>query len=148
MEIVPMEKAHYGRLLELWRSFPGNAITGADSEENFTSFLNANGDFCFTAFSGGCLAGSVMAGHDTRRGYIYHLAVSAELQGRGLGRMLMERCEEALLRAGIEKVHLFIFTDNPAVEFYRKTGWHLREDIFVMSKVLKGDPMTGTRRTD
>ncbi len=148
MEIVPMEKAHYGRLLELWRSFPGNAITGADSEANFTAFLEANGAFCFTVFSGGCLAGSVMAGHDTRRGYIYHLAVSGDLQGRGLGRMLMERCEEALRSAGIEKVHLFIFTDNPAVEFYRKTGWHLREDIFVMSKVLKGDPMTGTRRTD
>jgi ribosomal protein S18 acetylase RimI-like enzyme len=145
MEIVPMETGHYEGLIQLWSSFPGNALTGADSEANFTSFLEANGGFCFTAFSGERLAGSVMAGHDTRRGYVYHLAVAGDLQDRGLGRMLMERCEEALRSAGIEKVHLFIFTDNTAVEFYRKAGWHLREDILVMSKVLDGDPMTGTR---
>lgn len=86
-----------------------------------------------------------MAGHDGRRGYVYHLAVREDLQGKGFGRDLMERCECSLRASGIEKVHLFIYSDNPAVEFYRAIGWHLREDIEVMSKVLDGPAFTGTR---
>lgn len=145
MKIVSMEPLHYGSLVKLWKSFPGNSVTGADSEKGFLVFLEANGEYCFSAFSGGFLSGSVMAGTDRRRGYVYHLAVRKDLQGRGLGRMLMERCENALRKAGIEKIHLFIYSDNPAVEFYSKAGWHLREDIQVMSKVLHGDEYEGTR---
>ena len=59
---------------------------------------------------------------------------------------LMERAEESLREAGIEKAHLFIYADNPAIDFYSRVGWHLREDIEVMSKVLIGDEYMGTRR--
>ncbi len=145
MEIVPMEPDHYDALVKLWSSFPGNSMTGADSLSGFLLFLQTNGEYCFSAFSDGLLAGSVMAGHDSRRGYVYHLAVREDLQGQGLGRALMESCERALIDAGIEKIHLFIYSDNSAVEFYRKAGWHLRSDIEVMSKVLHGDKYTGTR---
>lgn len=140
-----MEPEHYDSLVRLWSTFPGNSMTGADSFDGFLLFLETNGEFCFTAFSDGSLAGSVMAGHDNRRGYVYHLAVREDLQGMGIGRSLMESCEKALYQAGIEKIHLFIFSDNPAVEFYKKAGWHLRDDIEVMSKVLHGDEFTGTR---
>lgn len=145
MEIVPMDPGQYDSLVRLWSSFPGNALTGADSLSGFARFLQANGKYCFTALCQGDPAGSVMAGHDSRRGYVYHLAVREDLQGQGIGAQLMERCERALYDAGIEKIHLFIFSDNPAVEFYRKVGWHLREDIEVMSKVLHGDKYAGTR---
>jgi len=145
MVIVPMKPEYYPQLVELWSSFPGNAITGADSPEGFLRFLGANGKYCFAALSNGALAGSVMAGHDNRRGYVYHLAVREDLQGAGIGRSLMQSCEKALYDSGIEKIHLFIYSDNPAVEFYRKAGWHLRGDIEVMSKVLHGDSLTGTR---
>ena len=145
MRIVPMQPEHYLDLVKLWRSFPGNAMTGADSPEGFSCFLQGNGEFCFTAFAEDSPAGSVMAGHDRRRGYVYHLAVRKDLQGTGMGRALMERCEKALYDAGIEKIHLFIFRDNPAIEFYRKIGWHLRDDIEVMSRVLHGDRYMGTR---
>lgn len=140
-----MEAEHYESLVKLWSSFPGNCMTGADSFPGFFSFLQINGKFCFSAFSDDSLAGSVMAGHDGRRGYVYHLAVRKDLQGRGFGRSLMERCEKALFDAGLEKIHLFIYSDNTAVEFYRKAGWHLRADIEVMSKVLHGHEYSGTR---
>lgn len=120
-------------------------MTAADERTGFEAFLRANGPFCLVARNGSRLCGSVMAGHDTRRGYVYHLAVDAGMQGHGVGTMLMAAVERALLEAGIEKVHLFIYVDNPARAFYEKTGWHLRRDIDVMSKVLRGDGMTGTR---
>jgi ribosomal protein S18 acetylase RimI-like enzyme len=146
MSIRRMEPADHTALLELWRSFPGNAVTGADGSEGFSAFLERNGDFCFVLEEQDKVLGSVMAAHDGRRGYIYHLAVDAGRHGRGFGRALMERAEAALAAAGIEKAHLFIFSDNPAVGFYERTGWHLRRDIEVMSKVLTGsDPLLGTR---
>lgn len=147
MRIRAMETGDHGALVDLWRSFPGNAVTGADSPEGLTSFLERNGAYCFVLEEDGRVAGSVMAGQDGRRGYVYHLAVERSLQGHGCGRALMEHAEGALAAAGVEKAHLFIFSDNPAVAFYERTGWHLRTDIEVMSKVLAGsDPHRGTRR--
>jgi ribosomal protein S18 acetylase RimI-like enzyme len=145
MEIKLMEADDYLSLVHLWNGFPGNTMTGADSMEDFEKFLSMNADYCFSAFENGLLTGSVMAGSDGRRGYIYHLAVDESLQGKGTGRKLMDAAENALRDAGIEKTHLFIYTDNPAIEFYEKTGWHRRSDIAVMSKVLIGDKYMGTR---
>ena len=140
-----MKAKHYDTLVQLWGSFPGNAMTGADSSEGFSFFLKRNSSYCFTAIESDRVVGSVMAGEDGRRGYIYHLAVASEMQHSGIGSVLMKRAETALFEAGIEKIHLFIFGDNPAIEFYKKTGWHLRNDIEVMSKVLHGDKYMGTR---
>ena len=141
-----MKPEHYTNLVKLWSSFPGNAMTGADSSEGHSLFLRRNSEYCFTAFDGDETVGSVMAGEDSRRGYIYHLSVKKKLHRSGIGKALMDRAEAALYEAGIEKLHLFIFSDNPAIEFYRRTGWHLRDDIEVMSKVLRGDTYLGTRR--
>ncbi|MCD4708354.1 MAG: GNAT family N-acetyltransferase [Candidatus Sabulitectum sp.] len=144
MIIHPMKPEHYDSLVKLWSSFPGNAMTGADSAEGFSLFLKRNGAYCFTAFEDDEIVGSVMAGEDARRGYVYHLSVKRDLHRSGTGKALMDKAEAALYNAGIEKLHLFIYSDNPAIEFYKKTGWHLREDIEVMSKVLRGDKCMGT----
>jgi len=131
-----MSSSDHGELIRLWSSFPGNAITEADSREGFEAFLARNGSFCFTACEKDEIVGSVMAGSDGRRGYVYHLAVRADHQRKGIGGTLMRRAERALSEAGLEKIHLFIFSDNPAVAFYEKSGWHVRDDITVMSRVL------------
>jgi len=146
MIIRPMKSEHYTDLVKLWSSFPGNAMTGSDSREGHSVFLGRNGEYCFTAFEGNETVGSVMAGEDARRGYIYHLSVKENLHRSGIGKALMDRAEAALYQAGIEKLHLFIFSDNPAIEFYKRTGWHLRDDIEVMSKVIRGDKYMGTRK--
>jgi ribosomal protein S18 acetylase RimI-like enzyme len=143
MTIRLMRPGDHGQLVDLWNSSPGNAVTGADSFEEFCSFLARNGEFCFTAEDGTAggtvrIAGSVMAGSDGRRGYVYHLAVREDLRKKGLGAGLMRKVEEALERSGLEKIHLFIYRDNPAVAFYEKSGWHVRHDILVMSRVLGG----------
>ncbi len=145
MIIQSMSTEHYESLVNLWSSFPGNTQTGADSFEGFSLFLERNGSYCFTAIENGQVVGSVMAGEDARRGYIYHLSVKKNFHKSGIGKALMAQAETSLDQAGIEKIHLLIFSDNPAIEFYEKVGWHLRKDIKIMSKVLKGDKYMGTR---
>jgi len=136
MRVRAMSSSDHGELIRLWSSFPGNAITEADSREGFEAFLARNGSFCFTACEKDEIVGSVMAGSDGRRGYVYHLAVRADHQRKGIGGTLMRTAERALSDSGLEKIHLFIFSDNPAVAFYEKSGWHVRDDITVMSRVL------------
>ena len=143
-----MKTVDYRELVDLWKGFPGNTMTGADEKPAFVRFLSVNGDYCFVALEDDRLVGSVMAGNDSRRGYIYHLAVDQSLQGRGIGTELMEASENALREVGIEKVHLFIYSNNPAIRFYSNVGWHVRNDITVMSKVLVGDRYMGTRKKD
>ncbi|MCK4506808.1 MAG: GNAT family N-acetyltransferase [Candidatus Aegiribacteria sp.] len=143
-----MKKDDYSSLVELWSGFPGTTMTGSDSREGFESFLEMNGEYCFSVLLNNRIVGSVMAGHDTRRGYIYHLAVDESLQGKGTGAALMSAAESVLRNAGIEKAHLFIYSDNTAIRFYEKTGWHRRHDIAVMSKVLIGEQYLGTRTED
>ncbi len=140
-----MKNGDYHALVELWSAFPGNTMTGADGPEGFRKFLEENGEYCFVVESGGRVVGSVMAGEDSRRGYVYHLAVEVSMRGKGIGSGLMGAVEEALRSKGIEKVHLFIYVDNPAIGFYDRIGWHRRTDITVMSKVLIGDEFMGTR---
>ena len=145
MDIDTMKKNDYKELVALWSCFAGNTMTGADSMEDFEKFLSRNADYCFSAFENGRLVGSVMAGSDESRGYIYHLAVDESLQGKGTGRKLMDAAENALRDAEIEKAHLFIagvFT----VQLISITENKCRgSDIAVMSKVLIGDKYMGTR---
>jgi len=145
VRIRKMTAADHESLIKLWMNFQGNTLTGADSSEGFVKFLEKNSKYCFVAVEEKKVVGSVMAGSDQRRGYIYHLAVDESLQGKNIGKRLMDVSENALRDSGIEKVHLFIYKDNPATRFYEKTGWHRRSDIIVMSKVLLGNKYMGTR---
>ncbi len=145
VRVRAMRAGDHSALVDLWSRFPGNTMTGADGPEGFREFLRVNGGFCFVAEEDGRVVGSVMAGTDGRRGYVYHLAVEPGRQKEGLGGRLMEHAEKGLREAGIEKAHLFIYGDNPAIGFYLRVGWHLREDIEVMSKVLIGERYMGTR---
>ena len=97
--------------------------------------LNSSPDF--SRLAGLTLIGSILAGHDGRRGYIHHLAVDRAYRGRGIGRELVGRALSALRREGIEKCHLFIFTDNTSgIVFWEHNGWKLRTDIEIMSREI------------
>ena len=83
------------------------------------------------------LIGAVLSGHDGRRGYIHHLAVRTDWRGSGIGRGLVDRCLQALEEAGIQKCHLFIYTDNKnGMAFWQSVGWTARAELRVVSKMI------------
>lgn len=76
------------------------------------------------AVDDGRLVGTVMAGHDGHRGWVYYLAVDPGSRGAGLGRALMEAAESWLREQGAPKVQLMVRADNTAVvEFYERLGY-------------------------
>lgn len=61
-----------------------------------------------------------------RRAYIPFLFVMPELQGHGLGSMLLRRMESMLELEGADRVHLETPADNvDAVRFYEKQGYRI-----------------------
>ena len=119
----------------LWCFMEGVVLRGDDNLEAFSKFLERNPDCCYAAWQGNdLLVGAIMAGHDGRRGYLYHLAVKPGYRRQGIGRKLVEKSLSALHVQGISKFHVFIKRNNiTASSFWRQMGWELRRDIQVYS---------------
>ncbi|WP_114952703.1 GNAT family acetyltransferase [Sphingosinicella terrae] len=84
------------------------------------------------------VVGSVMAGYDGHRGWIYSLAVRSTHRGRGLGASLIGEAEARLKGLGCLKVNLQVRVANQAVVgFYSDLGYRI-EDRISMGKALDG----------
>ncbi len=125
------------KLRELWRSIPGMSLDDADSPERLIAFLERNPGCSWCFASGEEIAGAALAGHDGRRGFIYHLAVVPSFRGSGVATELVERCARALKEQGIGKCHIFVFKANDiGCAFWEQSAWKPREDIQVYSRSL------------
>lgn len=124
----------YEEVYRLWQTCSGVGLSGADSRQNIAVYLQRNPGMSFLAHEDGKLVGSILGGHDGRRGYIHHLAVQQDHRRRRIGRQLVEQCLDSLREEGIQKCHLFIFHENePGIAFWEDCGWTFRQDIRVMS---------------
>ena len=127
----------YEGVYNLWEQCEGVGLSGADSKENINIFLQRNPGMSYLAEVDNKIVGAVLAGHDGRRGYIHHLAVSVKYRQLGIGRALVERCLQVLREEEIQKCHIFIFNNNSSgVKFWESIGWSFRNDIGVISKFI------------
>ena len=110
--IAPMTVNDYPAALALWQGTPGIGLSAADRPERMRGYLQRNPGLSQCAWAGDALAGTVLAGHDGRRGYLHHLCVHEVYRRRGIGRSLIESALDALAEAGLDKAHAFLFTDN------------------------------------
>ncbi|MDO9317253.1 MAG: GNAT family N-acetyltransferase [Gammaproteobacteria bacterium] len=135
-----MQIDDYTDALALWLGAEGVQLRSADSLEGIARYLERNPGLSFVAESDGKVVGTIMAGHDGRRGYIQHLAIQVEFRKAGVGSELLRRCLVALKQAGISKSHVHVLSDNNiAREFWLARGWQMREDIAMFSFVNDGD---------
>ena len=127
----------YEKVLSLWEQCEGIGLSDSDSKENIQLYLDRNPGMSFIAELNNQLAGAVLAGHDGRRGYIHHLAVSPDYRKKGIGRLLVSRCLEELKNSGILKCHILMFNNNStALKFWESIGWSYRNDICIISKFI------------
>jgi ribosomal protein S18 acetylase RimI-like enzyme len=82
--------------------------------------------------------GTIMAGYDGHRGWIYSLAVCPTQQKRGVGAALLRHAEAALHRRGCVKVNLQITETNAGVvRFYEKHGYTVEPRISMGKKLVQ-----------
>ena len=118
----------------LWQATPGVGLSAADEPAALAAFLARNPGTIFLAESGGSLIGTILVGHDGRRGLIHHLAVATDQRRTGLGRALVEAGLAALHDRGIDKCHLMVFADNAGgAAFWSGIGAIRRDELVLYS---------------
>jgi ribosomal protein S18 acetylase RimI-like enzyme len=129
--IRAMTIADHGDVHRLWRNTAGICVVAEDSRERIALYLSRNRGLCFVATVEGRIVGTILCGHDGRRGVLRHLAVRPAFRNRGIGRALSERCRRALCRQGIRKCNLYVMKDNPAgMRFWERLGYRLLDDDY------------------
>jgi len=131
-----MHAADYPSAFHLWESTEGMGLSAADSEEEIIRYLQRNPGLSQVCEAGdGAIAGTALCGHDGRRGFIYHVAVSDSYRGHGIGRELVNRCLYKLREEQIAKCHLMVIGDNELGQgFWRGIGWQLRDGLALYSQ--------------
>jgi len=85
----------------------------------------------------GRIVGTIMAGYDGHRGWIYSLGVHPEVRRSGAGRALLGQAERALSALGCPKVNLQVFSGNIGAQgFWRSVGYE-QDEVVSLGKHLR-----------
>lgn len=134
MEIRSMKIEDYDEVFAMWLITSKRALSSADSKENIEKYLNRNKGLSQVAVCDGKIVGTVLSGHDGRRGFIHHMAVLPEYRRHHIGRALAEKAIQKLTDEGIEKTHIFCYKDNKTGQgFWTDFGFERRDDIYDFS---------------
>lgn len=138
MNVRIMTINDYEAVYVLWLSTAGMGLNHVDdSRSGIQRYLRRNPSTCFVAEEDGQVVGAILAGHDGRRGWIYHTAVSQEYRRRGIGTALVRAALNALTEEGITKVALVVFSRNQdGNRFWEKQGFSLRTDLSYRNRAL------------
>jgi len=121
----------------LWATVPGVELAEGDAPEELARYLARNPGCSTVAVVDGTLVAAVLAGHDGRRGLLYHLAVHPAHRGRGLGRAVVRRALETLRAAGLTRALLLVAADNPGGRaFWLREGWEEIDDALPFGRDL------------
>jgi ribosomal protein S18 acetylase RimI-like enzyme len=123
-------------VVALWRTC-GLETSFNDMAQDFR-FARAkpNSDILVGVSPEGQIVGSVMAGHDGHRGWLYYVATAPDCQLQGIGRQMVEAGEDWLRNRGVAKVMLLVReTNTQVVDFYSHLGFKAIPRV-VMQKSL------------
>ncbi len=136
MEIRPYQTDDFGGLDELWREAFPNDPPRNRAAQSVPAKLAMKDDLLFVAVEDGLVIGSIMAGYDGHRGWLYSVAVRQTAKRRGIGTALVQTAEAALRALGCCKINLQVRSTNTAViEFYKGLGFGV-EDHISMGRLL------------
>ncbi len=96
----------------------------------------ANDGLFFVATNGDGVVGTVMAGYDGHRGWIYSMAVHPGHRRHDVGSSLLSHAEERLAALGCVKINLQVLPGNDGAQrFYEANGFELENRISMGKEV-------------
>ena len=128
----------YDKVYALWMSCRNMGFNNLDdSREGIGKYLKRNPSTCFVAVKEQSVVGVILSGHDGRRGFIHHLAVSEEFRRQQIATNLVTHALSALQSEGINKVALLAFNYNEAGNaFWENQGFTARSDVTYRNRAL------------
>lgn len=142
--IRTMKKEDYDEIYALWMTIQGFGIrTIDDSREGVERFLDRNPTTSIVAQCDNRIVGSILCGHDGRRGCFYHVCVHQEYRKRGIGKSMAVAAMKALRAEHINKVSLIAFkTNEVGNRFWQHESWNEREDVNYYDFTLNEENIT------
>ena len=134
----------YEGVYALWQKIKGFGIRSIDdSKEGVARFLKRNPTTSVVAEKDGRIVGSILCGHDGRRGCLYHVCVDEDYRRHGIGKRMVVFAMKALKEEKINKVSLIAFTENDIGNaFWNTIGWTERLDLNYYDFTLNEENIT------
>ncbi len=125
-------------MIELWRRC-GLLVPWNDPDRDIDRKLAVDPDGLLVVDRHGQVVATAMCGYEGHRAWLNYLAVDPDLQGSGLGRMLVAHLEERMRARGCAKLQLLVRSHNrDARAFYERLGYRC-DDAVPMGKRLVVD---------
>lgn len=130
MIVRSFQETDAGALEQLWaEAFPDDPPANAPALM-IHSKLRVQPELLLVCSINKRLIGAIIAGFDGVRGWLYHLAVTADWQRHGVGTQLVRAAEVRLAELGCKKVNLQVRSTNSAVvAFYARLGYQVEERV-------------------
>ncbi|MNV80578.1 Acetyltransferase YpeA [compost metagenome] len=127
-----MQIQDYEQMMALWQDIDGLVLSEADSKDNIEAYLLRNPGLSYVCEDNDRVVGTILCGHDGRRGFIYHLAVSPNYRKQKIGHQLVDMSLSKLQAQGIDKCHIFVLENNEiGNHFWTARGWEKRSGFYV-----------------
>lgn len=136
MKIADLPETRFGDAVALWHEL-GLTRPWNDPDADLARAMSGPSSSVLAACDDdGQLLGTAMVGHDGHRAWVYYLAVRPSEQRMGLGRALMEACEQWARERAVPKIQLMVRQTNQGViEFYESLGYEDGE-VVVLGRFL------------
>lgn len=124
------------QVVELWRNVFGYETAHNEPNLAISKKIATQDGLFFVAVDNAAIVGTIMAGYDGHRGWLYSVAVDPGKRLHGLGSELVHHAEKALAELGCMKVNLQLLDTNEATAaFYKSIGYAV-EPRLSMGKLL------------
>jgi len=149
IEFRAFANSDYLQARALWEGTPGVGLSDADASDAIKAFLARNPGTSFVALEGSVLVGTVLCGHDGRRGLIHHLVTAQSHRRQGIATSLLRAGLNAFLarlrHRQMSPARFLLQRRRPQVLAFRRSAGAYR-----ISVVLHGNQLCGLtiRRRD
>lgn len=127
---------HRTAVIALWETVFGYETAHNTPALAIDKKLAVNDSLFFVVLAGDEVVGTVLAGYDGHRGWLYSVAVHPAHRRRGLGARLVHHAENALTGRGCMKINLQIVSTNESVKnFYEALGYSTEPRISMGKRV-------------
>lgn len=135
--ILYNDSQHRDKTIQLWKQV--FAYDTAHNEPNLVldRKLALKDDLLFLAVDGEAVLGTIMAGYDGHRGWLYSVAVHSDHRKQGIGSLLVKHAEQQLLNLGCLKINLQIMDGNESVAaFYETLGYCIEKRVSMGKRIV------------
>ena len=124
IEVIAYDEAQFAEVDSLWRAVFPEDPPHSHAAVAIPQKLAVQRDLFLVAIEGGRVLGTIMAGYDGHRGWLYKLAVHPNARRCGIGTRLVRAAEKRLAAQGCTKLNLQVRSGNDeAARFWARMGY-------------------------